>query len=293
MRLVSLLLACTAIAGCSPSENTATTAQGSSAADMAASAEQPASGDKADQPDKLKVSLPQLAYSYTLSFVVPGDRLGGVQDMHRALCDRMGAARCQLVAFERDDSQDQRGGAFTKLRVAASEAHGFSDALAKSVGDAGGRATGNRIGTEDVSKQIVDTKARIAQRELLVQRLTEVLRTRSGKVSELVEAERSVAQAQEELDQARGWLAELQGRVAMSDFEIHYTAVAPSASSSGVAGQLGDAGSASLATFVIGLRSLLTFAIYLLPWALLALPVVLLIRRARRRKLNMANGSDA
>lgn len=284
MRLVPLLLVAAALAGCSASENAQTTRASDSAADMAQPAPGEAAGGagKEGQADTVKVNLPQLAYRYSLGFMLPTDKLAAVQDAHRRLCEEMGTARCQLLAFERDDGQDRTGDAMTRLRVATSEAHRFSDALGKAASDAGGRATGTKVSTDDVSKQIVDTKARIAQRELLVTRLTEVLRTRSGKVSELVEAERSVAAAQEELDKARAWLTELQGRVAMSDFEIRYSAIAPATNSGSVAGQLTEAGQGSFASFLIGVRALLTLAIYLLPWVLLAIPVVLLVRRARR-----------
>ena len=95
----------------------------------------------------------------------------------------------------------------------------------------------------------------------------------------------NVKAAQEELDKAKGWLAELKGRVAMSTFEISYGTIAPAASSNGVGGQLGEATQDSAATFLIGLRSLLTLAIYLIPWLIFAAPVVLAIRWFRRRTL--------
>lgn len=287
-RLVPLFLLAGALAACSSAENTQTTQASESSVQGYAPADTPAGDAKAGAAEKVKVSLPQLAYSYSLGYLLPGDRLASVQDAHRRLCEDMGPARCQLLAFERDDSQDKSGDALTKLRVVTSEAHRFSDALGKVAGDAGGRATGTKVATDDVSKQIVDTKARIAQRELLVARLTEVLRTRSGKVSELVEAERSVASAQEELDQAKGWLSELRGRVAMSDFEIRYSAIAPATNSGSVAGQLTEAGQGSFASFLIGVRTLLTLAIYLLPWVLLAIPVVLLVRRKRAKPAEAA-----
>ena len=50
----------------------------------------------------------------------------------------------------------------------------------------------------------------------------EVLRTRKGDVRELVEAERSVAQVNQEIDQARSWLKEMQGRVAYSRVTVRY-----------------------------------------------------------------------
>lgn len=294
MRLV-LTMAGIALAGCSAGQNSNGRQNASPARDSAAETAQPgvrSGGDgpaRGDQPEKLDITLPQLAYRYSLGFILPNDKLGEALNAHRALCEQMGPARCQLLALEHGDVQDRTSEALLKLRVATNEARRFADLLAKTATDAGGRPSGTEVEAEDVSKQIVDARARTAQRELLVQRLTEVLRTRSGKVSELIEAERSVAQAQEELDQARGWLNALQGRVAMSDFEIRYTATAPAATSGSVANQLGEASQGSLANFLLGLRALLTLAIYLAPWALLAAPAVLFFRSFRRRARSAAS----
>ena len=69
---------------------------------------------------------------------------------------------------------------------------------------------------------MVDTEARLRARTELRDRLLEVLRTRKGSVEELVEAERSVARVNEEIDQARSWLTEMQGRVAYSRITVRY-----------------------------------------------------------------------
>jgi hypothetical protein len=241
-----------------------------------------------DGSSPVQVSMPKLAYAYALNFILPGDKLADTQDAHRDLCERMGPARCQLLGFQRGGGQDQTGDALLRLRVASSEASRFSDRLTDSVTAAGGRATGTKVDAEDVSKSIVDTEARIAQREVLVKRLIEMLRARRGKVSDLVEAERSVTAAQEELDQGKAWLAELRGRVAMSTFDIHYAAAAPAADAESVAGQLGEATQASAATFLIGVRMLFTLAIYLRPWALLAFPLAMGVRWLRRKAAAVA-----
>jgi hypothetical protein len=289
MRLGTVIIAATMLAGCSASENPQKAASGSSPAESAAAlapgerrATGPASDPKsATGAEPLKISLPQLAYSYALGFVLASDKIAAAQDAHRTLCEQLGASRCQLLALQRDGGTDRSGDATLKLRVATADAKMFSDSLTRVVTQAGGRAEAANVVGEDVSKQMVDTSARIRQRELLVARLTEILRTRNGSVAQLVEAERSVAQAQEELDQAKAWLAELQGRVAMSDFEIRYTAVAPSASPGSTASLLGEAVTGSGATFLIGLRGLLTILIYLLPWVVVAGGVALLVGRFR------------
>lgn len=268
-------------------------APSSAGAPMLATTEPPAPPMEAPEPASdagaaadvapIEVSIPKLAYAYSLGFRLNGDRIAAAQDAHRALCERMGLARCQLIAMSRGAADDTQTQARLKLRVASAEARHFSDALIKLVAAEGGRAIRTSVSAEDVSKEIVDAEARIRQRELLVARLTEILRTRSGKVAELVEAERSVAQAQEELDQTKAWLTELRGRVAMSDFEIGYEAAARQISPEVARNDLGDATRDSGAAFLLTLRSLLMVLIYLAPWLLVFTPVGWwLWRRARR-----------
>ncbi|WP_168355959.1 DUF4349 domain-containing protein [Sphingomonas gei] len=243
-----------------------------------------------ETPPKLPVSLPKLTYAYALSYLLPGDKIAAAQDAHRDLCEEMGPARCQLLALERGVGEEQANNAELKLRVATADARRFQVLLDHEVSEVGGRPENAKVATDEVSKQIVDTEARIRQRELLVARLTELLRKRNGSVSDLLEAERSVTQAQEELDQARGWLGELKGRVAMSEFEIRYAAIAPSASSQTLGTYLGEAAQDSGAVFQVGLRVLLSLAIYLLPWfVLLALPV-LALRVLRKRRTVVQQG---
>lgn len=231
----------------------------------------------------IEVSVPKLAYAYSLGFKLRGDRIAAAQEAHRGLCEQMGLARCQLMAMSRGSADDAEPVASLKLRVASAEARRFSDALIKTVAAEGGRAIRTSVSAEDVSKQIVDAEARIHQRELLVTRLTEILRTRSGKVAELVEAERSVAQAQEELDQTRGWLTELRGRVAMSDFEISYQAAARQVSPEVTRSGLGDATLDSGAAFLMTLRAMLTVLIYLAPWLLVFGPLGWFLWRRLKR----------
>jgi len=278
------LIALACLGGCSKSPNS----DAISSADVAAAPEPAATASASDQAAKeagtapLAVSIPQIAYVYDLGFILPEDAIGRAQAAHVALCDRLGPARCQVLALERNAGDAGTSAATLKLRVASADARRFEAEAERTVGASGGRTANTSIEAEDVSKQISDTEARLAQRELLVQRLTDILRTRQGKVADLVEAERSVAAAQEEVDQARSWLAELNGRVAMSTFNLTYSATAPS--SRNVPVRLGESVAASASAFVFGLSALLTLAIYLLPWAVVGVLLWLFWRWARPRR---------
>jgi hypothetical protein len=244
-------------------------------------------------PKPIEVSLPRLAYAYLLAFRLPDARIAEAQEGHRLLCEQMGAARCQLLALRRGIGEGQEIDTSLKLRVASSEARRFADRATAAVSAAGGRAIATSVVAEDVSKDMVDTEARIRQRQMLVARLTEILRNRAGKVAELSEAERSVAQAQEELDQAQGWLAELRGRVAMSDIDIRYSAVAPAVTPRETRWQIGDAIASSAAFFALALKGLLMLLIFLLPWTVVLGPIAWLAHASAKRARRRAEAWDA
>jgi hypothetical protein len=215
--------------------------------------------------DPIAVAVPRVAYKYSYTFSLPGVAIPAAQRAHVALCDKLGPARCQVLGMESKSADNEAASGALKLRVDSSIARRFGDALQGAVGRAGGHADSRSIEAEDVSKEMVDTEARLKQRALLVARLTEVLRTHSGKVGELVEAERSVAAAQEEIDQARGWLSELQARVAMSTIDVNYAAIAPQPVP--VGNTIGDSIAGSAASVLATFGALLRMAIFLAPWA--------------------------
>ena len=280
MRWMLFAVSCIALAGCSkgPDRHEAVQMQ---AYDVAPAPPGIVAQPPQATPAPITVTVPQIAYSYRYDFRLPEPAVARAQAAHVALCDRLGPARCQLVASQSGGGENETAAASLKLRVASALARQFGADLGAVVAREGGRPVSSSIAAEDVSKAIVDTDARLRQRTLLVTRLTEVLRTHSGKVSELVEAERSVAAAQEEIDQARGELADLRGRVAMSTVEISYRAIAPTidAPRTGVS----DAVAQSWSIFVLGLGALLSTAIYLLPWAVLAGLLALAVRWWRAR----------
>ena len=149
--------------------------------------------------------------------------------------------------------------------------------MAKAADDYGGSQIAASISGEDLSKQIVDTEARLRSRELLSQRLTELLRTKRGSVKELVEAERAVTQVNEEIDQARSWLKEMRGRVAFSKIVVNYQSSAPGSGGFMQPIQQAFGGVASIMGNSIG--AVITFLAVTLPWILIIGLTVYLRRR--------------
>jgi ribosomal protein L10 len=193
----------------------------------------------------IPASMPQLAYDYGMAFELESTEIGKLMRRHANVCEQQGPASCRIVGMDlsgRAEDDDVRGK--LSLAVASNHARAVTALLEDEAADSGAELASSSIGSEEVSKQVVDTEARIRAREELRDRLLEVLRTRKGSVRELVEAERSVAAVNEEIDQAKSWLAETKGRVAFSRMDIDYAPPSGAASefTAPIEGALGSLG---------------------------------------------------
>lgn len=187
-----------------------------------------ANGESA-APEALEVSEPQIAYKYALGFRLPTEAIKPLQEKHADMCEAKGPKVCRIISMRQADEDGDYAYGNLQLAVAADQARAFSKEIEAASGNADGELTSSSIEGEDLSKQIVDTEAKLRARTLLRDRLMEVLRSRNGTVAELVEAERGVAQVNQEIDQARSWLTEMRGRVAFSQMEVSYESGSPSA----------------------------------------------------------------
>jgi hypothetical protein len=180
------------------------------------------------QAASIPVSVPKIAYVFDYGFRIAASEIPALQRRHVELCEKQGPQICRVLQMRQSGEEGDYASGSLSLDVAAPRARAFGTELTKAADAAGGTEVSSAISGEDLSKQIVDTEARLRARSLLRDRLMEVLATRKGTVAELVEAERGVAQVNEEIDQARGWLAEMQGRVDFSRVNIGYNAGTPS-----------------------------------------------------------------
>lgn len=229
----------------------------------------------------IKVAMPQIAYIYRYAFDVPTAELSRVIQRHIADCDNLGPVRCRVLAMESGTSDAKATGGTLKLVVETGLARSFGQSLGKAVAQGGGTQSESSIEAEDLSKQIVDTEARLRAKQVLADRLVTLLRNRNGPVSDLVEAERSVAAVQEEIDAAQSWLAEARGRVATSTFEISYHA-------DGSAVTFWEPLKSSTATmgsmFAGSIAMLITLVAALLPWLIVGGGIFYGVHWWRRRR---------
>ncbi len=274
MRHAVMLLSLAALGACSGQPSSEQMAA-YDVAELAPAAEQPPS------------QVGRIAYVYRLGFTLDSDRIPDLQQRHEALCRRLTAARCQVLKVNRTTGDSSGRGEMT-LQVDARLARRFTTALEQAAAGAGGRTSDSAIEAEDVTKATIDAEARLRQRTLLVQRLTELLRTRQGSVGDLVSAEKAVADAQEELDAARATLAMLNRRVATSTIDVSYAS--RSADGAGVFGSPGALLDQSRNELLGSVRALISFAIIAIPWALVLWILIWAFRRWRRHRKRLPEG---
>ncbi|MCR2834993.1 DUF4349 domain-containing protein [Parerythrobacter lacustris] len=230
---------------------------------------------KADIP----LSLPKIAYVYNYGFSLPGENIAKLQQEHADLCEQQGPYSCRIIGMDHSGEGGDYASGTLQLAVASDKARAFGNLLGSEAEMLEAEQTTHSISGEDLSKQIVDTEARVEARTVLRDRLLEVLRTRKGTVAELVEAERSVAQVNEEIDQARAWVSEMKTRVAFTRLDISYESSTPVASDflAPIKGALGSLGS------VLGV---VIAALILLAAVLMPIAGVVFGGRAINRRMN-------
>jgi hypothetical protein len=241
------------------------------------------SGEEGKKGDAIAVSAvnaPRIAYVYEYGYRLEAERIPEVQRRQADLCERQGPQVCQILDMKQSGSEGDYASGSLSLAVAAPRARAFGTELGKLAGNAGGAQVSSAISGEDLSKQIVDTEARLRARSVLRDRLMEVLATRKGTVAELVEAERGVAQVNEEIDEARGWLAEMQGRVNFSRVNLSYESGAPGSGGflSPIRSALGSVGTVLGTIFAM---VILTLAVAV-PLGLIGFAIRYLVLRWRR-----------
>ncbi|MDT8368154.1 MAG: DUF4349 domain-containing protein [Longimicrobiales bacterium] len=147
------------------------------------------------------------------------------------------------------------------------------------------------ISTEDVSREYVDIETRLAVQEETVQRLRE-LAARGGSLADLIAAERELGRAVGELESFKGRIRYFDQRIAESDFRLSLEEP----------GAVADPGAfhpvivafrRSVEVFANSLAWIVYAVTFALPWVVLALAAVLVIRRrwATRRERRAAEAS--
>ena len=289
--LIAMLIAAASLAGCemkSESEGyladakyettTTTETPASAPAADAAAAGLPAPPEQPAPTTGPTSVAAMVAYVYGYTLNAPQKAVRGMISRHEALCRAAGPATCQVIGSNISEEGDYQLRAHLELRASPAWTARFRGGLAADVEKSEGRIVSSAVESEDLSRTIIDTGARLRAMTTLRDRLQALLASRPGKLGELIEIERELARVQGEIDSAQSQLTYAQGRVATSTINLNYRSRDPLAAQ-GVWSPLAEA-FGDFVGLIVGVIALLirTIAV-LLPLALLAWLALWLFRK--------------
>lgn len=139
------------------------------------------------------------------------------------------------------------------------------------------------ISAQDVGEEFTDITARVANARRLEQRLIELLATRTGKLSDVLEIERELARVRESIERMEGRLRYLKAHVATSSLTVTVHEPAPVVGETGSGGVIGEAFRDAWRNFVNFVAGLIASLGVVIPGAALVLAGLLGVRWIWRR----------
>ncbi|HSB53335.1 MAG TPA: DUF4349 domain-containing protein, partial [Gemmatimonadales bacterium] len=140
------------------------------------------------------------------------------------------------------------------------------------------------VSAEDVSEEFTDLDARVSNGHRLEQRLIELIATRTGKLSDVLEIERELARVREEIERMEGRMRYLKARAATSSLSVSIHEPVPVVGEQGTWSLLGEAVRVAWRNLVSFIAAAIGLFGTLLPAGLLAAGALIGVRRLWRAR---------
>jgi hypothetical protein len=283
--ITALAVAALVLAGCAKSAPGADSASAEMAAAPAAPA--PARDSAAAAPGTAPtgpaVSVPMLAYDYRMGLEVPMRRMSDLIGKHEKACADAGPQTCQVIGSQIEAQGTDGARATLTIRARPDWLKSFRAQVRQDAQGSGGKVAASSVEAEDLTRQIVDTEAGLRAKTALRGRLEQLLASRPGSLSDLLEVERELARVQGEIDATQSELAVMRTRIATSKLTISYTAQGSLAPDSALR-PLSNATHDIAKTVAVGFAAIIYVLAALFPFAVVFGPLIWLFVRWRRKR---------
>ena len=226
-----------------------------------------------------------LAYSYSMGVKAPKEAVAPLKSAHEKACMNAGPKLCQVLGSSVSSWGEDHVSAYLNLRAAPDWLTTFRTEIAADADKAGGRVTSDNVNTEDLTAYLVDIEARLSAKLALRDRIRQLLETRDGSLSDILAAERALADVQGEIDSMTAQRAAARARVDMSALSISYES--DPETSTGAFKPLAEAFKSFFRTSIASLAAAVNFVARAWPFFLIAMGVLFVLRawwRGRRIK---------
>jgi acetolactate synthase regulatory subunit len=146
-----------------------------------------------------------------------------------------------------------------------------------------GRLQFVNVGAEDVSEEFVDLTARVANGHRLEDRLVELLRTRTGKLQDVLSVERELARVREEIERMEGRMRFLKTSAQLSTLSVNLYEPAPIVASHPGRSIIGEAFKTAWRNFVGVLAGTIASLGFVVPIVILGWGALIAGKRYKRR----------
>ncbi len=146
-----------------------------------------------------------------------------------------------------------------------------------------GRLQFVNVGAEDVSEEFVDLTARVTNARRMEERLVEILRTRTGKLQDVLSVEREIARVREEIERMEGRLRFLKASAQLSTLSVNLYEPAPLVATHPGRNVIGEAFKTAWRNFVSVVAGVIASLGFVVPVVVLGWGAVIIARRYRRR----------
>jgi hypothetical protein len=146
-----------------------------------------------------------------------------------------------------------------------------------------GRLQFVNVGAEDVSEEFVDLTARVVNGRRLEDRLIELLRTRTGKLQDVLSVERELARVREEIERMEGRLRFLKTSAQLSTLSVNLFEPPPIVASQPGRSVIGEALKTAWRNFVGVVAGAIASLGFVVPVLIFGWGAVVLAKRYRRK----------
>jgi hypothetical protein len=146
-----------------------------------------------------------------------------------------------------------------------------------------GKVLDDKVDVQDVTKAYFDLETRLRVKRDTEARLREILRTRTARLSDVLEAERELARVTEEIEQMEGTRRFYDQQVAFATVVVSLEEPRPVVRP-GALDPVREALRESLRLMSVSVAALIYVVVFLAPWAVVLVPAVLAWRAVRRRR---------
>jgi len=223
-----------------------------------------------------------IAYRHSLGLTLPKGGVDPMMATHTQACRAAGTSKCIVINSNVYSQEEDYASGNLSLRATPDWIETFLAVVDADAEAAGGEITQRSTSAEDLTRQIVDTGARLDAQKTLQGRLLNLLERRDGELGELLQIERELARVTGDIESIEAQLKTLRLRVSMSSLDINYQTKVPAFSGSRenpLGEAFGDffynlsaAIAAVITAFAVGLPWILLLALFLWIWLKLIWP---------------------